>query len=106
LLRVAVGVSAIVQGANYIRSAAFFTGVAEIASGTLLVIGFLTPIASVLAAISCAAVAFSRVSLPAVKFFEASWTIVAVALILLGPGAISIDSQLFGRRTIIIPSRR
>ena len=32
--------------------------------------------------------------------------IVSVALVLLGPGALSLDARLFGRREIIIPDHK
>jgi uncharacterized membrane protein YphA (DoxX/SURF4 family) len=108
-LRAAVGGSAIIQGLNSIASSSSIVGIVEIASGALLVIGFLTPIAAVVIALSIAA-AFSRFSLPSTNFGDSKWTnaslvIVCLAVALLGPGAISIDARLFGRREIIIPRR-
>jgi hypothetical protein len=38
------------------------------------------------------------------KLTAALATVIAVALICLGPGAFSLDARLFGRREIIIPS--
>jgi uncharacterized membrane protein YphA (DoxX/SURF4 family) len=37
-----------------------------------------------------------------------AWSVVAVAvaLVLLGPGALSLDARLFGRREIIFPHER
>ena len=71
------------------------------ASGALLVIGLLTPVAGMVVAAGAAAVALA----------DAGWTnvslvVLAAAVVLLGPGAISVDSRLFGRKTIIIPRRR
>jgi uncharacterized membrane protein YphA (DoxX/SURF4 family) len=47
-------------------------------------------------------------SLPAANQFETKMMtiligVVALAVVLLGPGALSIDARLFGRREIIIP---
>jgi uncharacterized membrane protein YphA (DoxX/SURF4 family) len=79
-----------------------------IASGTLLLIGFLTPIAGTVAALAAIGVAFSWFPAPAANLFDAKLptalvVVVAVAIVLLGPGALSLDARLFGRREIIIP---
>ena len=101
MLRMVVGVSAVIHGLNSIRSAAWITGIAETASGALLVVGLLTPVAGMVVAAGAAVVVFS----------DAGWTnvslvVLATAVVLLGPGAISVDSRLFGRKRIIIPKRR
>jgi uncharacterized membrane protein YphA (DoxX/SURF4 family) len=101
MLRMVVGLSAIIHGLNSIGSAASIIGIAEMASGALLVIGLLTPVAGMVVAAGAAAVALA----------DAGWTnvslvVLAAAVVLLGPGAISVDSRLFGRKTIIIPRRR
>ena len=83
LLRVAVGVSAIVRGTPL-----------EMAIGALLVVGFITPIAALLL-------------VPVAFYFGFYYHgFVALSLVLLGPGAISIDARVFGRREIIIPRKR
>jgi uncharacterized membrane protein YphA (DoxX/SURF4 family) len=74
------------------------------------VIGLLTPIAAILAALGAAAVAYGRFSVLSASVVEASWMNISVALIttalvLLGPGSISIDARLFGHRKIVIPRR-
>jgi uncharacterized membrane protein YphA (DoxX/SURF4 family) len=104
---VAVGVSALIHGLNSLAFSLSIVGIVEIASGALVVIGFVTPIAAVVIALRVATAAFARfsVSLGEAKWTNASVVIVCVALALLGPGAISIDARLFGRREIIIPRR-
>jgi uncharacterized membrane protein YphA (DoxX/SURF4 family) len=111
MLRVAVGISSVVHGINCIRVAAWFLGISELAAGILLMIGLLTPLAGFVVAIGAAKVAFSRFSVPPANLFEAKWmnvslVVIAVAIILVGPGAMSVDSRLFGRRKIVIPNRR
>jgi uncharacterized membrane protein YphA (DoxX/SURF4 family) len=110
MLRAAVGISAVIHGINCIRAAAWLAGIAEFAAGILLIIGLLTPLAGFVVAIGAAAVAFSP-SASSPNLIEARWmnislVVIATAIVLVGPGAISIDSLLFGRRRIVIPTRR
>ena len=68
--------------------------------------GFLTPICCGLAAV--ANVIMNLVRLPSSQALASSiahlnLAIICVALVLLGPGAFSLDARLFGRREIIIP---
>jgi uncharacterized membrane protein YphA (DoxX/SURF4 family) len=115
LLRAAAGVALLVQGAAYLadwHGIGFLTltaGLMAAASGVLLLVGYLTPFAGVLAGLFCAGSAFSWFAAPSVEVFEAKPTValaivIAVALVCLGPGAFSLDARLFGRREIIIPS--
>jgi uncharacterized membrane protein YphA (DoxX/SURF4 family) len=74
----------------------------------LLVIGFLTPAASAVVAVTFAAIVLSRVvGLPLSSFVDrdAGLFVIAdaVAIVLIGPGAFSLDARLFGRREIVIP---
>jgi uncharacterized membrane protein YphA (DoxX/SURF4 family) len=83
-------------------------GLLAVAIGCLLLIGFLTPVASALVALGGAVSAVSwlngspscyLVQGPAIGFL----IIMAISILLLGPGAYSLDSRLFGRREILIP---
>ena len=74
---------------------AWLAGLAGVAAGVLLLIGFLTPIAA-------AAAGFALMGMGLTVGFV---TLVAFATILLGPGAYSLDARLFGLREVIIPSR-
>jgi len=85
------------------------SGLAVLA-GVLLLVGFMTPIVAALAVVVAAGGWTSFVPLHAVVFqskpLAALLTGLAVAAVLLGPGAFSIDARLFGLREIIIPRGR
>jgi uncharacterized membrane protein YphA (DoxX/SURF4 family) len=113
-LRVAIGTALVVQGAAYFlvwRELGFVTlGVAllALASGALLLIGYLTPFAGALAGLISLGRAFSWFPPPNLNLFEARSTaalatVIAAALVCLGPGAFSLDGRLYGRREIVIP---
>lgn len=83
-------------------------GLLAVAVGASLLLGFLTPIGSAIAGLGCAGSAFSWFHPPAPNLIEQGLcailvVVVASAIVLLGPGALSIDARLFGRREIIIP---
>ena len=100
LLRMLVGVTLIAQIVTRVRSSdlsASAWGIAALvllAAGCLL-LGFVTPVVAVLIGLVSIAVAFNL-----------NIVVLCAAITLLGPGAFSIDSRMFGRREIFIPSRR
>jgi uncharacterized membrane protein YphA (DoxX/SURF4 family) len=111
LMRNMVGAWMIVQAVAYFGGAeerdllAYAAGALAAISGVLLVLGFLTPIASIVA--SAWSLKAAWLILSTAGLYEAGPLlrpgVVALALALIGPGAISIDCRLFGRRQIIIP---
>ena len=114
LLRAGVGAAAITQGGAYLADLehlslwAWAMGLLAIAGGVLLLIGFLTKAACGLAALASVGVALPWLPAPALSVFNSTVSLVfvsimAIAIILLGPGAFSLDRRLFGRREIIIP---
>jgi uncharacterized membrane protein YphA (DoxX/SURF4 family) len=68
-------------------------------AGVCLLIGFLTPVVAVV--IGLGAVAFGILS--GVSYGVLAVIILATAIVLIGPGAFSIDARLFGHREILIP---
>ena len=111
LLRSVVGAWMIFQSATSIQSdggapyVSYALGGLAALSGILLLLGFLTPVASVVALVWSLKV--SWFSLSTVGVYDAGPIlrpgVVALAIALLGPGAFSVDGRLFGRRQIIIP---
>ena len=118
LIRLAVALSAIVQGiSTFIESPAqiisWAIGSVEMLVGTALLIGFLTPIAGASASLGNLAIGVSWFPTSGENAHDKTvaalyLVVISIAITLLGPGAFSLDARLFGRREIIIPeaSRR
>jgi uncharacterized membrane protein YphA (DoxX/SURF4 family) len=113
LMRLAVGLSGIVQGiGTFIDSPAQMLSCAigslEIIAGAALLIGFLTPIAGASALLGNFAIAVSWFRTSGENAHDKTvaalyLVVMSIAITLLGPGAFSLDARLFGRREIIIP---
>lgn len=112
LLRLAVGVSLVVQGEACLAGRdprvwmMWTVGSLAILTGASLVIGFLTPVAGVLAELLSAGTALSWLPSPHLTAGAPAAVYVAVmaaAILLLGPGAFSFDARWFGRREVVIP---
>lgn len=77
-------------------------------AGVALLAGCFTPVAGTLTTFIAGSMAASLLPLPTPNLMESRLTAiltacVAAALVFLGPGALSLDARLFGRREIIIP---
>jgi|SRR5215813_1446937 len=76
--------------------------------GFLLLIGLLTRYVALAAAVIDVSSMFAWAPISSFGLLDTRMTsalsaVIALALVCLGPGALSIDSRLFGRREIIIP---
>ena len=115
LLRSVIALSVLVQGGLYLReaggaSAMWLAGWAALLSGALLLIGFLTPIAGIAVGLGAIGVQLSLLPAGAPILFDSRSAVafamtMLIAIVLLGPGAFSLDARVFGRREIIIPPR-
>ena len=79
-----------------------------ITAGLLLIMGLLTPVVAFLVMLSAAGVLLALLPLCMPYLFDsrlgdAFACANLLAVLLLGPGAFSVDARLFGRREIIIP---
>ena len=111
--RAVVGASVLVEAVNYLlgnrmATAGGFTGLVGLAAGVMLTVGSFTPFAGVVVAIMGLAVSLSMLPASVPTLFSTPEAIIfsvplLLAVIVLGPGAYSVDARLFGRRTIIIP---
>jgi uncharacterized membrane protein YphA (DoxX/SURF4 family) len=111
-LRVAVAIALLTHGITMLSSAAapaFHLWAIEscaIAVGAALLIGFLTPLAGAAASITYLYIGATQLLRNGHDSHgSTAWclAVISVALVLLGPGAFSLDARLFGRREIIIP---
>src|SRR5262249_11162123 len=112
LLRIVVGGAALTQGAVFLTHTieptvlTWIAGALAVVSGVALIAGFLTPASGAVAGLTTLFIATTWTPASAsvlVDRFAAVILIVdAAALVLLGPGAVSLDARLFGRREIII----
>ncbi len=114
LLRIAMGGALILLGAAYCADPqrapawSWAAGALAAASGVSLLVGFLTPIAGAAASLIGVGFALRWPSQATPIVFDARLvavlvTVLALAVALLGPGALSLDARLFGRREITIP---
>jgi uncharacterized membrane protein YphA (DoxX/SURF4 family) len=114
LLRVAVGLTALTQGGIYLSSLGdsapwtWAAGLLALATGSLLLIGFLSPFVCLIIGLGGAATALLSPPVYAQNLlnggpFGLFVSGIAAAAMLVGPGAYSLDARLFGRREVIIP---
>ena len=114
LLRVVVGAALVAHGVLCLVSSDRITLVVSVStallllSGGCLLIGFLTPILSLLAGLECLGIVWSWFPFQLLSPFESKLALAPIiamsaAIALLGPGAFSLDARLFGWKEIVIP---
>jgi uncharacterized membrane protein YphA (DoxX/SURF4 family) len=99
LLRLVVGIAIVAEGyrmPGWVSAGSLMVGVA-------ICLGLLTPIAAAIVTGALAVGAYPGSGRP---FDRLALAALAIALVLLGPGSISLDFRLFGRREILIPTKR
>jgi uncharacterized membrane protein YphA (DoxX/SURF4 family) len=109
-----MGITALAECGLYFSSARIeprgaVAGLLLAASGSLLLIGLWTQIASAVFGFVMLATSISWAGRPAVNPIESPLAAlfaitIAISIVLLGPGSVSLDSRLFGPREIIIPA--
>jgi uncharacterized membrane protein YphA (DoxX/SURF4 family) len=114
LLRWVLCAALLFQGGLYLDKAealapGWAVGLVALITGSMLLVGFFTPIAAVLAALCVVSARAFPVPASAPNLFGQRFSVilsvtVLVAVTLLGPGAFSVDARRFGRRKIIIPA--
>jgi len=101
-----------VQGAEFQGDGsdvpAVWCGITAFTGGILLTIGFLTPLVAILLGLGVVSTGIFSLQLCSTSLFDSRLPAILasamlIAIVLLGPGAISIDARMFGRREIIIP---
>lgn len=116
VLRTALGVPLLVEAAAVLAewrsttSPPIIIALISLAAGVALQLGYSVGRAAIVGAAAVIAVHFSTLHGERLNLFSSRIACflaisIAIALILLGPGAFSIDARRFGRREIVIPPR-
>ena len=103
------GINAL-AGPNVHTMSVWAIGFCAIAFGSMICVGFLTPAASAAVTVGylitgLAPSLMTHATNHSSTSAAFSMAGISAALVLLGPGAFSLDARLFGRREIIIPER-
>jgi hypothetical protein len=114
LLRAALGAAALFQasvclGNPDLTIPSWLLGTPGLIAGGFLVVGFLTPFATLAIGLEVLAIRLNLLPTCAPPLLDSRWALIfgvaiVSAIVVLGPGAYSIDSRLYGRREIIIPT--
>jgi hypothetical protein len=111
MLRLLVGLTLIVRCIVFLATpdvglAGILSAAAAMLVAGCLMAGFMTPIVAILTGVGVVLLALFRVSalsLSDTREIIVYLVVLATAIALLGPGALSIDARMFGRREIRIP---
>ena len=113
LMRAVLASTLLLQGVYYFLEpnptpATSLVGLVAVVSGALMLVGFLTPVIAAVVALAGTGVALSVFPACTRSLFQPFVALefavaILLAILILGPGAFSVDARLFGRREIIIP---
>jgi len=117
VLRIVVGASATIEagwilvGSSAAVDATTIAAASVAIAGLAAVAGCLTPIASALLCVEGAAIMVMRIPSLFFHLFDSrmasfEFVVMSAVLVILGPGAISVDARLFGRREVTIGAAR
>jgi uncharacterized membrane protein YphA (DoxX/SURF4 family) len=104
VLRLSAAIPLLVEGCSELWGPphyGLYAGFIAIGVGSLLLTGLWTPVAGALQAVIEAWIIFGRGGTPGIHLLLAA---LGVSLVMLGPGAWSLDARLFGRKRIDIRS--
>jgi hypothetical protein len=106
ILRIGAALSALADSRSILASDAGEPAwaAAILVCGALLLVGLLTPVAgALLTIVMVVSVMTGAPAIDPISYRGAPVAAITLALMLLGPGWISVDAWLFGRRRIVIP---
>lgn len=114
LLRIAVGATLLAQAIPHSsdlgdpRPAGVAFGLLALVFGVFLILGLLTRITAVVIASLAVGLTWLLLMAPSTStlpnlLLSTNCVVLGIAIVFLGPGALSLDAVLFGRRKVIIP---
>lgn len=110
ILRAGIGARLVIQGSacllasQGLHAETWVVGVLGLGIGLSFFLGFLTPLAGVVSAVASVSLyVWHPVWNFSLHVLSLNTVVVAIALSMVGPGALSLDAYFFGRRRIIIP---
>lgn len=107
LLRIVAGVSVLVDCSTALLGEPTSLGVSMLhaiglVGGSLLLVGFWTPVGGALEALAQGYLALRSGGVDAAHLIAGA---IGISLIMLGPGAWSVDAHLYGRKRIVVPHK-